>query len=105
MEHGVTGQIVMEIASKREYEIKTKQMKQLSHVTVKVSVFSMSRMILTEISKLVPLIKIGQNGTFQNRSLGYQMVLQHIQDLYPMLFDLFFKHLINFILIPRHAFT
>ena len=81
------------------------QMKKLSHVTVRISVFSMSRMILTKNSRHVQSRTIGQKGTFRSQSLGCQTVPQHIQDLFPMLFDYLFKHLTNFTPIPRHAFN
>ena len=94
----------MEIANKQELETKMKQMKKLSHVTVKVSVSSMSMMILTKTSRLVQSITIAQEEIFQNRFHVYQMVQQHIRDPFLMLFDLHSRRLINFTLILRHVF-
>ena len=82
-----------------------KQMKKLSHVTVKVFVFSMSMMILTKISRLVRSIKIARKEMSQYQLNGYQMVQQHILDLFPILFDLPFRLSINFTPILRHVFT
>ena len=85
--HGVTGQIVMEIANKQGLETKMKQMKKLSHVTARVYVLSMSMMILTKTSRLVPSIINAQEEIFKNQFHVYQMVQQHILDLFHMLFD------------------
>ncbi len=44
--HGVIGQIVTVDVNKQESETKMRAMKKLSHVTAKISVFSMLKMML-----------------------------------------------------------
>ena len=63
--HGVIGQIVMAIASKPEFEIKMHQKNKLNHVTVKVSVFSMWRMISMKILKRARFRREDQNEMHQ----------------------------------------
>ena len=46
MDRGVIGQVVMVNVNKQELEMKTRPTKKLSHVTAKISVFWMLKMIL-----------------------------------------------------------
>ena len=62
VELGVIGQVVMVVVNKQEQEIRMKPTKKLSHVTVKISVFSMWRMILMTNSKRVLFKTADRNG-------------------------------------------
>ena len=48
VDRGVIGQVVMVNVNKQELEMKTRPTKKLSHVTAKISVFWMLKMILTK---------------------------------------------------------